>query len=137
MPKKTVHITIDEHIWDLAGDIIGNRSAWIEKQFRIALNEEDDETQIMKNIQKKENEINVLKDKLCKIREQKSKQLQVIGLFDNAMVSINRIHSKLGFVGKNQIRRIAKANDVPAMELINLCIDKGLNLVEYYEVPKQ
>jgi len=136
MPKKTVNITIDEHIWDLARDILGNRSAWIEKQLRIALNEEDDETKIMKKIQKKENEINVLKDKLCKLRERKANQLKVVGLFDKSMISINRMHSKLGAIGKNQIRRIAKVNDVPSVELINYCEEKGLNIVEYLEVPK-
>jgi len=136
MPKKTVNITLDEHIWDLAKDVLGNRSAWIEKQLRIALNEEDDEAQIMKKIQKKENEVNVLKDKLCKLREKKAKQLQVDGIFDKSMVSINRIHSKLGFVGKNQIRKIAKVNDVPSRELIDFCLEQGLNLVEFYEVPK-
>ena len=64
MSKKSVTITVDENIWELAKDKLPcSRSEFFENQLRLFLNVEDPEAKIVEKITKKENEINVLKDR--------------------------------------------------------------------------
>ena len=56
--------------------------------------------------------------------------------FENAMVTINRLHDRLGCVGRNQIRNVAKRCDVPSNELEKHVVDQGLTVVNFKEVPK-
>ena len=137
MGKKSVTITIDEHLWLLAKDKLPcSRSEFFENQLRLFLDIDDPETKIVEKINKKENEINVLKDKLCNIRREKQLKLQSEEVFSNCMVAINRINNSLGKVGKNQIRNIAHQNNVPYLDLENYVKDLGYELVNFLEVPK-
>lgn len=137
MSKKSVTLTVDENIWELAKDKLPcSRSEFFENQLRLFLNVEDPESKIVEKITKKENEINVLKDKLCHIRRGKQLRLESANVFDKAMISINRIHDRFGCVGQNQIRNIARVNDVPANELEKHIVSEGLTVVNFLEVPK-
>lgn len=137
MSKKSVTITVDENIWELAKDKLPcSRSEFFENQLRLYLDIEDPEAKIVEKISKKENEINVLKDKLCTIRREKQLRLEASNVFENAMVTINRLHDRLGCVGRNQIRNIAKRCDVPSNELEKHVVNQGFTVVNFMEVPK-
>ena len=137
MGKKTVTITVDENIWELAKDQLPcSRSEFFENQLRLYLDIDDPEAKIVEKISKKENEINVLKDKLCNIRKEKQLRLESKHVFDEAMGTINRLHDNLGCIGRNQIRGIARRCDVPSVELEKHCEGLGLNIVNFMEVPK-
>lgn len=137
MTKGNHCITIDDNKWDALATVVnGSRSAWIERQIDIALNIEDEEAKLIQRIEHLDNQLNVAKDKLCQIRQAKKERLESASAFDECMVSLNRLNSKLGGVGRNQIRNIARKNDVPALELEEHCINLGLNVVNFMEVPK-
>ena len=137
MSKKTVTITVDENIWELAKDKLPcSRSEFFENQLKLYLDIDDPETKIVEKISKKESEINVLKDKLCNIRREKQLRLESANVFDDAMVTLNRLHDRLGCVGRNQIRSVAKRCDVPANELETHAVECGLTVVNFMEVPK-
>ena len=137
MGKKTVTITIDENIWELAKDKLPcSRSEFFENQVKLYLDIDDPEAKIVEKISKKENEINVLKDKLCTIRKEKQLRLEASNVFDEAMVTINRLHDSHGCIGRNQIRNVARRCDVPANELEKHILSEGLTVVNFMEVPK-
>ncbi|MBO7518981.1 MAG: hypothetical protein J6T31_07705 [Methanobrevibacter sp.] len=137
MSKGNHCITIDDNKWEALNHVVtGSRSAWIERQIDIALNVEDEEAKLLQKIEKLDNQLNVAKDKLCQIRQAKKEKLEATNVFDTCMVSLNRLHDNLGCIGKNQIRYIARINDVPALELEEHCIDQGLKVVNFMEVPK-
>ena len=137
MSKGNHCITIDDNKWEALNHVVtGSRSAWIERQIDIALNVEDEEAKLLQKIEKLDNQLNVAKDKLCQIRQAKKEKLEAANVFDTCMVSLNRLHDNLGCIGKNQIRYIARINDVPALELEEHCIDQGLKVVNFIEVPK-
>lgn len=137
MSKKTVTITVDENIWELAKDQLPvSRSEFFENQVRLFLDVDDPEKKIVDKITKKENEINVLKDKLCHIRREKQLKLESDNVFDEAMMTLDRLHGNLGCIGRNQIRKVARRCDVPSNELENHCVKCGLNVVNFMEVPK-
>lgn len=137
MSKGNHCITIDDNKWEALNHVVtGSRSAWIERQIDIALNVEDEEAKLLQKIEKLDNQLNVAKDKLCQIRQAKKEKLEAENVFDKCMISLNRLHDNLGCIGKNQIRNIARVNDVPALELEEHCIDQGLTVVNFMEVPK-
>ena len=137
MSKGNHCITIDDNKWEALNHIVtGSRSAWIERQIDIALNVEDEEAKLLQKIEKLDNQLNVAKDKLCQIRQAKKEKLEAANVFDKCMVSLERLHDNLGCIGKNQIRNIARINDVPALELEEHCIEQGLKVVNFMEVPK-
>lgn len=137
MSKKSVTLTVDENIWELAKDKLPvSRSEFFENQLRLFLDVEDPESKIVEKITKKENEINVLKDKLCHIRREKQLKLESENVFDEAMTTINRLHEGLGCIGRNQIRIVARRCDVPSNELEKHCVESGLKVVNFMEVPK-
>ena len=137
MSKGNHCITIDDNKWEALNHVInGSRSAWIERQIDIALNVEDEEAKLLQKIEKLDNQLNVAKDKLCQIRQAKKERLETANVFDKCMVSLERLHDNLGCIGKNQIRNIARINDVPALELEEHCIEQGLKVVNFMEVPK-
>ena len=51
----------------------------------------------------------------------------------NAMDTVYRIHERLGFVGKNQLKNISKQQQVSFDVLVGCVINEGLNLVNYAE----
>lgn len=137
MSKKSVTLTVDENIWELAKDKLPvSRSEFFENQLRLFLNVDDPEAKIVEKITKKENEINVLKDKLCHIRREKQLKLESDNVFDEAMITLNRLHDNLGCIGRNQIRNVARRCDVPTNELEKHCVQFGLTVVNFMEVPK-
>lgn len=138
MGKKTVCITVDKEIWEEAGSKLDSRSDFCENQMRLFLELNNDaEDELLQQIQEKRDEINVLEDKLCAYRKERLSRAQDSLILDEPMVSINRIHSRLGDVGKNQIKMIAKRNGVPFDLLLEHCRVSGLNIVNFREVPRK
>lgn len=130
-------ITIDDNKWDALATVVnGSRSAWIERQIDIALNIEDEEAKLIQRIEHLDNQLNVAKDKLCQIRKAKKERLEAANVFDGCMIPLNRLHDRLGCIGRNQIRHIARKNDVPAEGLEDHCISCGFTVVNFMEVPK-
>lgn len=137
MAKGNHCITIDDNKWEALTHVVnGSRSAWIERQIDIVLNIEDEEAKLLQKIERLDNQLNVAKDKLCQIRQAKKERLEAANVFDECMISLNRLHDNLGGIGRNQIRHIARKNDVPALELEEHCVSLGLNVVNFMEVPK-
>ena len=135
--KKKVSISIDANLWDEAGEKIPNRSAFIEEQLELYLaNDLSEEKEVLDLIDEKNTELSILEGKLCKLREARLSKVKSINIFEAPMVSINRIHDKLGMIGRNQIKRFAKGNEVPYDALLEHVLEEGLNVVNYCEVGK-
>lgn len=133
--KKTVTLTIDAVVWEQAKEKLPcGRSEYIEEQLRKGIGLSDDkETELRKKIAKHQDEINILESQLCKIREERLKNEKQNNEYDNAMDTVYRIHERLGFVGKNQLKNISKQQQVPFDVLVGCVINEGLNLVNYAE----
>lgn len=137
MSKKTVTISVDETLWNLAKDKLPtSRSEFFENQVKLYLDVDDPESKLIKKISKKKNELNALEEKLCNMRQQKAMELKMGAVFDAPMVPIMRLVDKLGFVGQNQIRNIAHNFDVPAEDLVRHVKSLGIEVRNYYESPK-
>lgn len=133
--KKKVSISIDPDIWEDARSKLGNCSNFIESQLEMYLgNDLSEEREVLKLIEEKNAELSVLEGKLCKLREARLSKVDEMNIFEAPMISINRIHVNLGYVGKNQIKRFASRNEVPYDALLEHVINEGLNVVNFAEV---
>lgn len=138
MVKRSVSITVESEIWDAAGEKLVSRSEFCENQLRLFLElNNDEEDEILQMIQDKRDEINVLEDKLCARRKARLTKAQDSFIFDDAMISITRINERLGCIGKNQIKNIARKNSIPFDLLLEHCRVSDLNIVNFAEVPKK
>lgn len=133
--KKKVSISIDPDIWEDAKIKLGNCSNFIESQLEMYLsNDLSEEREVLKLIEEKNAELSVLEGKLCKLREARLSKVDEMNIFEAPMVSINRIHGNLGYIGKNQIKRFASRNEVPYDALLDHVVNEGLNVVNFAEV---
>lgn len=72
------------------------------------------------------------------IEEQNKNQSNVEStLLNEVMIIVNRIHTKLGSVGENQLKNISNNKNVPFLSVLNHCKKQGLTIVPFNEVPKR
>ena len=87
--KKSVTLTIDETLWELAKDKLPiSRSEFLETQLQHYLNVDDPEQKLIEKISSTKSELNALEEKLCNLRKQKKLELKNSSLFDDAMIPI-------------------------------------------------
>ena len=86
MEKIRSCINIDRRVWERAGEELPmSRSAFIEKQLRQYLNEDDDESKIIQELAKCREKENILKEKLCDIRTRKKAKAEEDDSFNRVM----------------------------------------------------
>jgi len=135
MEKVRKCISIEESIWERAGkELPMSRSAFIENQLRRYLNEEDDESKIIQDLAKCREKENILKEKLCDIRARKKAKIEEVDSFNRVMDTLNRVYeTQGGRVGRNQIVRIARHNDVSPDEVEDFLREREYNIVNFFE----
>ena len=136
MEKIRSCINIDRGVWERAGEELPmSRSAFIEKQLRQYLNEEDDEDKIIQELAKCREKENILKEKLCDIRARKNAKAEEDDSFNRVMNTLNRVYeTQGGRVGRNQIVRIARHNDVSPDEVEDFLREREYNIVNFCDV---
>ena len=132
-----VSIEISKDLYIKASQKVDNVTSYLEVQLMVLVNDEfGDEYQIMKEISNKINEIQELEARLSNLRDNRVNQVIDNRIFEEAIVTIARIHDALGMIGKNQIKSIAKRNSVPYDALLSYVEEKGFNVVNYTGVKK-
>ncbi len=99
----------------------------------MALDVDDPEVKLLKKIENKQNELNVLKNKLCSLREMKKLKSKDQKILNNAMKSLQRLHENQSQIGLNQIENIATYNKVSSTDLEDLCRENEMNILKWYE----
>ena len=135
--RKNITFTCDSDLWERAKyELPMSRSKFIENQLRAYLDGELDSTKILtEKINKKRVELELLNQKLDELNKKKERQMKNKHLFDKSMDIVDRIISTHGKIGINQLRNIAKQQDVPFEEFIKHCNEKSVNIVEKFELP--
>ena len=138
MTKGKHSVSIDDNIWELAKDQLDiSMSAFFFLLLRSYLGEEDELSKLLRREAKLQNELDVVQAKICQLRDKRKKQLKQEHVLDKPMITVNRIHNKMGYIGRNQLRKIAHQNDIPPNILIEHCEKQKLNLRNFGELPKK
>ena len=131
MEKATVSVNINEDLYYRAETKIDNVEEYLEQQLIILLEDDfTDEYEILIELSDKIREVRDLERRLVKIRENRIGSIDE-GIFDEAMVTITRIHDNIGMIGRNQIKSIAKRNGLPYDALLREVKKQGFKVVNY------
>lgn len=109
--KKT--ILIDEQLWDsVKNDLDISLGEFVEQSLRLFSGEDTEMGKLMKKASQLQSELNQIQGRMYKLQNKNRENNNNQELYEKAMVTVNRIHSELGYIGKNQIRRIANQNEI-------------------------
>ena len=133
----TILIEIDSDLYEKASQKTDNVQEFIEEQLHtLVLDEFSEEHDVLVEISEKMEELKELETKLVKLRENRLGRVNS-KLVNECMVVISRIHENLDMIGKNQIKSIAKRNNVPYDVLLEYVEKNGYNIVNYTGVSKK
>lgn len=135
--KIEVTIEIDEYLWVLAKDKLDmSRSEFVEYALRLYLREDNQESRLLKKGVQLQSELNKITGRLYKLQNKNNNNVNA-KQFEEAMETVYRIHKVLGYVGKNQLQKIANQKEFSYSEW-ELYVKKqdGIIVKNYGELPK-
>ena len=137
--KFRTTIWISKSIWDTAGSVLNSRNAFIEDQLKRAIGASDEEDKIIKHIESKKQELDVLKNKLCDLRNAKKQRKLNLGVDDdrlqNAIKVLTRMYEVANVIGENQIKDISDKWDIDYYLLLRKLTELKLSIVKFYAHP--
>lgn len=137
MGKKKISLTIEEELWDDANHRIKNKSKFVETALRSYLyGDVSEEEEIVEEIEDLTSQLEILKVKLCALRESRRKSLTDDESFEAPMMTLNRLYGALGYVGENQIKKFARIHNVDERSLKKHIVKKGWKIMPFAEVNK-
>lgn len=124
---------IDEQLWLAVKDELNiSLGEFVEQSLRLFTGEDTEMSSLMKKGTKLQSELNQIQGRMYKLMNKNKENRHNQELFDNAMDTIQRIHDKLGYIGKNQLRKIANQNEINADDLIRYCQKKPEIIIKNY-----
>lgn len=135
--KIEVKLNVDEHLWLLAKDKLDmNGSEFLEYALRLYLREDSQIAKLFKKGIKLQMELNKVTARMYKLQNKNKSNLN-IKEFENAMETVYRIQDVLGYVGKNQLQRIANQREFNNNDWIKYVQNQeGIIVKNYGELPK-
>ena len=135
MAKKKISLTIDEELWDDANHRIKNKSKFVEKVLKSYLyGDTSEEEELVEEIENLTSQLEILKGRLCSLREARKKSLTNDESFEAPMMTLSRLHDALGYVGDNQIKKFARIHNVDERSLKKHIVDRGWKIMPFAEL---
>ena len=138
---KRIQVKMPEEMYEMAKIAIGdgNMSSFVRESIDNYLKGGEDRETLQQEIQKKERELIVLRQKLSdKIREDEVKKnwISESDGFQKACSAITRIHNNLGYIGKNQVYVFSETWNCSKADLLEYCKNNKYNVTNYGAVPQ-
>lgn len=135
--KIEVTITIDEYLWSLAKDKLDmGRSEFVEYALRLYLREDSNVSRVFKRGVELQAELDKVTNRLYTLQNKNKTKFNEKEYLE-AMETVYRINDVLGYVGKNQLKKIANQREFNAKQWIQY-VEKqeGIIIKNYGELPK-
>lgn len=117
--KIKTEIHIDEELYhNSINKLDMSLSDFVEYSLSMLIYNDDKYSKLFQKGCKSYNDLLNFRKKLYALEEKNNRNKSNQEAYDNAMISILRIHDKIGYIGKNQLRKIANQNDLNHMDLI-------------------
>ena len=138
MAKKTVAITIDPELWEMADEKLPVcRSQFIETQLKKYMGLEDSEIDVLtkeieelrEEIQKLNDEINIRQTRICEIKKRKEKEAEQEEELASVKETLERFKKVRGFTDKKQLKDLSRRQDVGYDVLKKLCNEVDLKII--------
>ena len=138
MGKIKVTIEVDECLWLIAKDKLDmSFSEFIDYVLTIYLVEDSEISALMKKGAKLQKELNQTIGRIQALENKYDKQDKK-DIYEELMETVIRIHNGMGgYIGKNQLRRIATRNEINPTSFIRYVENQeGITVKKYGELPK-
>ena len=117
--KVEVTLEIDRILWDNAQDDLDmSPNDFFEYALTMYIFNEDEYSKLFRKGAKLYNDLNRIKDKMFNLEKDNRKNKSNEEAYVKSMITITRIHNELGYIGKNQLRKIANQNNLNHSDLI-------------------
>ena len=137
MGKIEATILVDEDLWLSAKDKLDmSRSDFIDYVLSIYLMEDSEVSRLMKKGAKLQAELNQTIGRIQSL-ENKNNGMKNTELYEQLMPTVYRIHNALGYIGRNQLRKLATQNEINPTGFIRY-VEKqeGIEVKKYGALPK-
>lgn len=137
MGKIKTTVFVDEDLWLLAKDKLDmSRGDFIDYALTIYLIEDSEISRLMKKGAKLQSELNQLIGRIQSL-EQKNKGIDKDKIYSELMPTVYRIHDALGYIGRNQLRKIATQNELNPTGFIKFVENQeNIEVKKYGALPK-
>lgn len=137
MGKIEATIMVDEDLWTSAKEKLDmSRSEFIDYVLTIFLVEDSEISRLMKKGAKLQSELNQTIGRIQSL-ENKNNGIDTTKKYNELMPTVIRIHNALGYIGRNQLRKLATQNEVNPTGFIRF-VEKqeGIVVKKYGALPK-
>ena len=135
--KIEATILVDEDLWLSAKDKLEmSRSDFIDYILSIYLMEDSEVSRLMKKGAKLQTELNQTIGRIQSL-ENKNNGVKTSESYKKLMPTVYRIHDALGYIGRNQLRKLATQNELNPSGFIRY-VEKqeGIEVKKYGALPK-
>ena len=126
---NTVEITVDENLLLRAkSELTMSLDDFVEYALTMYLQHEDSYAKLFYDGAKHYSELKKIQEKMQRMDSNDPKNNES---YNKAMATVERIHSNLGHIGKDKLRKIAVDNDISGADLINHTISLGYTVTNF------
>ena len=132
-------ISVDDQLWEIFKEKYPNQaSSMIESFMEKSINVTDEEAELVKELSEHQRKADIVETKLCRIRQQKQdkktaqeKAVETGEVYDELLDDVEWRYHQDHIIGRNFLKRIAKAKGVDADVLERMVEDAGIEVSEY------
>lgn len=140
MTEKTkVTLEISKELYIASKDKLDmSLNDFIEYSLSMYIFNDDEYSTLFKKACKHYNELNNVKNRMYALERKNRSNKDNQKYYDKAMVTVTRIHNRLGYIGKNQLRKIANQNNLNHNDLIRYVSNlDGFTVTNFGNLPKK
>ena len=132
-------ISVDDQLWEIFKEKYPNQaSSMIESFMEKSINVTDEEAELVKELSEHQRKADIVETKLCRSRQQKQdkktaqeKAVETGEVYDELLDDVEWRYHQDHIIGRNFLKRIAKAKGVDADVLERMVEDAGIEVSEY------
>lgn len=130
---------MDDQLWEIFKEKYPNQaSSMIESFMEKSINITDEEAELVKELSELQRKADIVETKLCRIRQQKQSEekaheiaIETGEVYEELLQDVERRYLHDHIIGRNFLKRIAKAKEVDANVLERMVKDEGIEVSEY------
>lgn len=138
MSKIPIKINIDEELYKASKDKLNmSLDEFVDYSLTMFIHQEDEYSRLFQKGAKLQSELNKLQKRMLELEVRNDENKNNQEYYDKAMITVNRIHNELGYIGKNQLKKIANNNNLNHIDLIHYVerLD-DYNITNFGDLPK-
>lgn len=139
MVKVSRCIHVDDLSWQIFTEMYPRQaSAMIQDFIDKCIQLDDEESELLKKLAELQSNVDAIETKLCKIRQDKQSEekaheiaIETGEVYEELLQDVERRYLHDHIIGRNFLKRIAKAKGVDADVLERMVKDEGIEVSEY------